>query len=120
MDKKDLCPFSITVFLQKSNAQHFPDRWFLSTCTATMQAHCSSHKNYLELDPSHMHIPIGLMTEEEKRHAKDCGQPHSTPISSSAALILLRQKSGLNWKASTVSPVLERISPSDQPREARW
>jgi hypothetical protein len=82
MDKKDLCPFSITVFLQKSDAQHFPGRWFLSTCKATMQEHCSSHKNHFELDPSRMHILIGLRTAKEERLAKDCGQLHFAPTSS--------------------------------------
>jgi hypothetical protein len=101
MDKKDLCPFSITVFLQKSDAAHFPDRWFLSTCSKSTKSDCSSHKNHFEFDPSYMHIPIGLMTEEEKRLAKDCGQLHFTPTSSSA-LLSLRQKSGLNWKPSQV------------------
>jgi hypothetical protein len=101
MDKKDLCPSSITFFLQNSDAPHFPDRWFLSTCCTSTKSDCSSHKNHFEFDPSHMHIPIGLMTEEEKRLAKDCGQLHFTPTSSSA-LVSLRQKSGLNWKPSQV------------------
>jgi hypothetical protein len=45
-----------------------------------------------------MHVPIQLMTEEEKQLAKDCSQLYFT-ASSSANLLSIRTKTGLNWKA---------------------
>jgi hypothetical protein len=48
-----------------------------------------------------MHVPIKLMTEGEKKLAKNCSQPYFTS-SSSAILLSLRVKTGLNWKAKKV------------------
>jgi hypothetical protein len=110
-DKAGLCSFTITVFLQKNDAPKFPDRWFLSCCPTTKAKHCCNHKNHFKFDPSHMHVPIKLMNAEEKKLATDCGQLHFTPTSS-AALLSLRQESGLHFKASQVDYILRFSSSS--------
>jgi hypothetical protein len=93
-DKRFLCPFKIKLFLQKESADRWPGRWFLSGETGNCCRHCF----HFQHEPGHMHVPIQLMTAEEKKLAKECSQLYFT-ASSSANLLSIRSKTGLNWKA---------------------
>jgi hypothetical protein len=77
-DKQFLCPFKIKLFLQKESADRWPGQWFLSGETGN----CCHHDFHSEHEPGHMHVPIQLMTEEEKKLAKDCSQLYFTASSS--------------------------------------
>jgi hypothetical protein len=78
LDKQFLCPFKIKLFLQKESADRWPGRWFLSGETGN----CCHHCFHFEHEPGHMHVPIQLMTAEEKKLAKDCSQRYFTASSS--------------------------------------
>jgi hypothetical protein len=93
-DKQLLCPFKIKLFLQKDSAERWPGRWFLCGETPTK---CCHHCFHFKHKPGHMHVPIQLMTAAEKKLAEDCSQLHFT-ASSSANLLSIRAKTGLNWK----------------------
>jgi hypothetical protein len=93
-EKQFICPFKIKLFLQKDGAERWPGRWFLSG----ERGKCCHHTFHFEHEPGHMHVPIQLMTAEEKKLAKDCSQLYFT-ASSSANLLSIRTQTGLNWKA---------------------
>jgi hypothetical protein len=63
-----LCPFKIKIFLQKDSATKFPGRWFL---VGESSNDCCHHRNHFKLDSAHIHASTQLMTEEEKRLAKE-------------------------------------------------
>jgi hypothetical protein len=92
-DKQCLCPFKIKLFLQKESAAKWPGRWFL----CGEMGPCCQHRFHFELEPGHLHVPIELMTEEEKALAKDCSQLYFA-ASSSANLLSLRTKTSLNFQ----------------------
>jgi hypothetical protein len=102
VDPKHICSFGFRVFLQKESAEKFPGRWFLSTLSSTKCGNHNAHSHHFKLPPDCMHVPIQLMTDEEKKLAKDCSQL-CIQTSSTAALLTLRAKTGLNWKINQVT-----------------
>ena len=97
-----LCSFGFIVFLQDESADKLPGRWFLSTLSSTKCDTHDAHSHHFKLQPSLMHVPIQLMSDEERELAKNCSQL-TIQTSSIAALLSLREKSGLNWKNQQIT-----------------
>jgi hypothetical protein len=101
-NKDTQCQFQFNIFLQKETASKLPSRWFLSTVPSTKKDSHNLHQHHFQLDPDHMHVPIGCMSPDEKELAKNCCQLHFTS-SSTSDLVNVRQKDGLYFKASQLT-----------------
>ena len=94
---EDQCPFQFSIILLRDDHPSRPGRWLLLEPPHARKETCQLHKHHYHFSVEEMHVPISLMSAEEKKLAKNCSQLY-LPSSMAASLLTLQRETNLKWK----------------------